>query len=55
MNASKINNISHSGFTLIEIMVVLFILAILAGIVAPRLIGRTDDARVVEAKVQIKN
>ncbi|MCK5139916.1 MAG: type II secretion system major pseudopilin GspG [Thermodesulfovibrionia bacterium] len=50
--------ISHSrkaGFTLIEIMVVLFILAILASIVAPRLIGRTDDARVVEAKVQIKN
>ncbi len=43
------------GFTLIEVMVVLFILAILAAIVAPRLIGRTDDARVVEAKVQIKN
>jgi general secretion pathway protein G len=36
-------------------MVVLFILAILAAIVAPRLIGRTDDARVVEAKVQIRN
>ncbi len=45
----------RAGFTLIEIMVVLFILAILAAIVAPRLIGRTDDARVVEAKVQIKN
>src|SRR3990172_11366163 len=43
------------GFTLIEVMVVLFILAILAAIVAPRLISRTDDARVVEAKVQIKN
>ncbi|MBI4698488.1 MAG: type II secretion system major pseudopilin GspG [Nitrospirae bacterium] len=46
---------SRTGFTLIEIMVVLFILAILAAIVAPRLIGRTDDARVVEAKVQIRN
>ncbi|MDP3296379.1 MAG: type II secretion system major pseudopilin GspG [Thermodesulfovibrionia bacterium] len=45
----------RAGFTLIEIMVVLFILAILAAIVAPRLIGRTDDARVVKAKVQIKN
>jgi general secretion pathway protein G len=46
---------SHFGFTLIEIMVVLFILAILAALVAPRLIGRTDDARVAQAKIQIKN
>jgi general secretion pathway protein G len=46
---------TRSGFTLIEIMVVLFILAILAAIVAPRLVGRTDDARVAQAKVQIKN
>lgn len=43
------------GFTLIEIMVVIVILGILAAIIAPRLIGRTDDARVVEAKIQIRN
>ncbi|MBI5050374.1 MAG: type II secretion system major pseudopilin GspG [Nitrospirae bacterium] len=36
-------------------MIVIFILSILAAIIAPRLIGRTDDARVAEAKVQIKN
>ncbi len=48
-------NSQRKGFTLIEIMVVLFILGILAAIVAPRLIGRTDDARVVKAKAQIKN
>ena len=43
------------GFTLIEIIVVVFILSLLAAIVAPRLIGRTEDARVIEAKVQIRN
>ena len=43
------------GFTLIEIMVVMFILALLAAIITPRLIGRTDDARVTKAKIQIKN
>lgn len=51
----EIRRSSPTGFTLIEVMVVLFILAILAAIIAPRLIGRTDDARVVEAKVQIRN
>ena len=43
------------GFTLLEIIVVVFILSLLAAIVAPRIIGRTDDARIAEAKVQIRN
>jgi general secretion pathway protein G len=43
------------GFTLLEIIVVVFILSLLAALVAPRIIGRTDDARITEAKVQIKN
>jgi general secretion pathway protein G len=47
--------ISNKGFTLLEIIVVVFILSLLAAIVAPRIIGRTDDARIAEAKVQIKN
>jgi general secretion pathway protein G len=46
---------NDKGFTLLEIIVVVFILSILAAIVAPRIIGRTDDARITEAKVQIKN
>lgn len=46
---------SSSGFTLIEIMVVIVILAILAAVIAPRLIGRVDESRVTESKIQIKN
>lgn len=45
----------QGGFTLIEIMVVIAILAILAVIVMPKLVGRTDDARITAAKVQIRN
>lgn len=43
------------GFSLLEIIVVVFILSLLAAIVAPKIMGRTDDARIAEAKVQIKN
>ncbi|MBM4137458.1 MAG: type II secretion system protein GspG [Nitrospira sp.] len=45
----------EKGFTLLEIIVVVFILSLLAAIIAPRIIGRTDDARITEAKVQIRN
>lgn len=49
----QINN--NRGFTLIEIMVVIVILALLAALVGPKLMGRTDDAKVTDARVQIKN
>ena len=45
----------NRGMTLIEIMVVVFILALLAALVAPKIIGRSDDAKIADAKVQIKN
>lgn len=38
-----------------EILVVVFILSLLASLVAPRLIGKTKGAKITEAKVQIKN
>jgi general secretion pathway protein G len=46
---------SDGGFTFIEIMVVVAILAILAALVVPRIMGRTDDAKRTAAKVQIRN
>jgi general secretion pathway protein G len=46
---------NRKGFTLLEIIVVVFILSILVALVAPKIIGRTDDARITDAKLQIKN
>jgi general secretion pathway protein G len=46
---------NRAGFTLIEIMVVIVILAMLAALVGPKLMGRTDDAKLTDAKVQIRN
>ncbi|MBC2715522.1 MAG: type II secretion system major pseudopilin GspG [Desulfobacteraceae bacterium] len=53
----KKNFRSHSsdkGFTLIELMVVIVILSILAVWVAPKIMGRPDQAKQVKAKVDIQ-
>lgn len=41
------------GFTIIEIMVVVFIIGLLASVIVPNLIGRTDEAKVIKAKQDI--
>lgn len=51
----KYKLVDSRGFTLIEVMVVVVILSILAAIVVPRLTGRTDEARVIRAEVDIRN
>ena len=42
-----------SGFTLIEVLVVISILAILAALIVPKVMSRPDEARVVAAKQDI--
>ena len=42
------------GFTLIELMVVIVILSILAVYVAPKLVGREEQAKQVKARVDIE-
>jgi general secretion pathway protein G len=44
---------NEAGFTLIEIMVVIAIIGILATLIVPKIMGRTDDARATAAKQDV--
>ena len=46
-------NRRQRGFTLIEIMVVVVIIGILVGLIAPNILGRVDKARVTAAATDI--
>jgi general secretion pathway protein G len=48
-----INN--RRGFTLIELMVVIVILGILAGLIVPRIMGRPEQAKKLKARMQIES
>lgn len=52
-NNFRVRN-SNKGFTLIELMVVIVILSVLAVWVAPKIMGRPDQAKQVKAKVDIQ-
>lgn len=45
----------NHGFTLIEIMVVIIILGILVAYIAPKFIGRAEEARRTAARVQMES
>ena len=45
---------SSQGFTLIEMLVVLVIIGMLAGLVGPKLFTRVDTSKVQTAKTQVK-
>ena len=46
--------IRHTGFSLIELLVVLVIMGMLAGLVGPRLFNKVDSSKVKTAQTQVK-
>ena len=56
MKQQSINQSSNrkKGFTLIELMVVIIILAILAALIIPKVVTRQDDAKFAQAQTNMK-
>lgn len=54
-NAMPITRLKKHGFTLIEILIVVVILGVLAGLVVPRIVDRPAEARQTKAKMQIES
>ena len=50
----SISQNTQKGFTLLEIIVVVTIIAILAAYIAPKVVGRVGDARISKAKFDIQ-
>jgi general secretion pathway protein G len=55
LRRSRPNRRLEAGFTLVELLVVMVILVLLAGLVAPRVMGYLSSSRTKTAKVQIES
>lgn len=50
----KMQNKKQQGFTLLEIMIVIAIIAMVAGMIVPNLMGETDHAKIQSTAVEIR-
>ena len=54
MQPNRLNS-RHSGFTLIEVMVVIVILGVLAALIVPNVMGRGEKAKVDTSEITLKS
>jgi general secretion pathway protein G len=51
---SRLSTTDRGGFTLIEVLVVIIVIGLLAGLVGPRILGRVSEAKTATARTQVE-